>query len=450
MAKDKISAREIALETIYGVHKGDGYANLLLPNALGKSNLPKRDKAFVTELVYGTLRHEGTLDWIIARYSSRDLGKIPLQALDILRLGCYQIFYTRVAPHAICNESTELAKKLFHKGIASFTNGLLRNIIRKKDNLPWPDYKEDPVSYISLKYSHPKWLVEMWIEDFGLEETKQLCKANNQRPHVSIRANNLKTSRDNLYKNLSNEGIRVDKSKIVPEGIVIAETGEISALPQFKEGLFFVQDESSMTVSHVLNPREGETILDLCAAPGGKATHIAEMMNNKGKIIAVDVHSNRLNLIKDNADRLGVEILETIQDDGTKLKSKITEPIDRILIDAPCSGLGVLARRPDARWRKSLDQIEELSILQSDLLKTAALLVKAGGVIVYSVCTITHQEGIEVIEGFLQSNPEFVLDDAVKYLSKTMQNGEPYKWAQLLPHKHGTDGLFIARMVRNK
>jgi len=450
MVTDNRSAREIALEIIHGVHKDDGYANLLLSKLLAKSSLSKRDRAFVTELVYGTLRREGTLDWILTQYSSRELSKIPLQALDILRLGCYQIFYTRVAPHAICNESTELAKKFFHKGLASFTNGLMRTIVRKKDKLPWPDQKEDPISYISLKHSHPKWLVEMWIEDFGLEEARRLCRADNQRPHLTIRANRLKTSRDDLIKTLSNKAVQATESKLVPESIMIAETGEISTLPEFKEGLFFVQDESSMMVSHILAPQEGETILDLCAAPGGKATHIAEMMNDRGKIIAVDINPKRLNLVRDNVARLGIGIIETIQSDGTKLKSKIKEPIDRIIIDAPCSGLGVLARRPDARWKKDLDQIEELSILQSDLLKTAAMLIKPGGVIVYSVCTITHQEGIEVVEGFLQSNPEFVLDDAVKYLPNALQNGEPYKWVQLLPHKHGTDGLFIARMIKSK
>jgi 16S rRNA (cytosine967-C5)-methyltransferase len=203
-----------------------------------------------------------------------------------------------------------------------------------------------------------------------------------------------------------------------------------------------------MLVSYVVSPKRGEVILDSCAAPGGKATHLAQLMQDTGRIIAIDIHPNRLSLIKENIERLGLNIIETVQADATKLDTVLKEQVDKVLIDAPCSGLGVLARRPDARWRKTPDQIEELAILQSELLNSAAPFIKNGGVLIYSVCTISHQEGIEVIEGFLRSHPEFVLDDVVSYLPASLRFEEPYKWVQLLPHKHGTDGLFMARLIK--
>jgi len=450
MVKKAITARETALEIIQRVHESESYANLLLSKVLGESALSGRDKALVTELVYGTLRTQGTLDWILTQCSSRDLSEIPSKALDILRLGCYQlVFLTKVPARAACFESVELAKKFFHRGIAGFVNGILRAVNRKKAELPWPKYKEDPLSYISLKFSHPLWLVKMWAENLGLEETNKLCQANNRHSALTIRVNTLKTSREDLLKVLQEQGLRVRKSVIVPEGLVVESAGDLSILPAFQEGLFYVQDESSMAVSRVVSPREGEVVLDCCAAPGGKTTHMAQLMQDKGRIIAVDIHPDRLKLVKKNAKRLGIGNVETKQGDATKLDCLLTEQVDKILVDAPCSGLGVLTRRPDARWRKSLAGIEELSILQSSLLSSAAPLVKRGGVLVYSVCTITHQEGKEVVEGFLQSHSDFAPDDAVLYLPRPLRSEEPFQWAQLLPHKHGTDGMFIARMIRH-
>lgn len=450
MVKKAITARETALEIIQRVHESESYANLLASKVLGESALSGRDKALVTELVYGTLRMQGTLDWILAQCSSRDLSEIPSKALDILRLGCYQlVFLTKVPARAACFESVELAKKFFHRGIAGFVNGILRAVNRKKDELPWPKYEEDPLSYISLKFSHPLWLVKMWAENLGLKETNKLCQANNRHPVLTIRANTLKTSREHLLKVLKEQGLKVKKSVIIPEGLAVENVGDLSILPAFKEGLFYVQDESSMAVSRVVSPREGEVVLDCCAAPGGKTTHMAQLMQDKGRIIAVDIHPDRLKLVKKNAQRLGIGNVETKQGDATKLDCLLAEQVDKILVDAPCSGLGVLARRPDARWRKSLTGIEELSILQSSLLNSAAPLVKRGGVLVYSVCTITHQEGKEVVEGFLHNHSEFAPDDAVLYLPQPLRNEEPFRWAQLLPHKHGTDGMFIARMIKH-
>ncbi len=445
----KASARETALEIIQRVHDSGSYANLLLSAVLSRTALSEKDKALVTELVYGTLRTQGSLDWIIAQCSTRSLTEIPPKALDILRMGCYQLVYlTKIPARAACFESVELAKKFFHSGIASFVNGVLRSIARKKEKLSWPSFREDPLNFISLKYSHPLWLVKMWVEDLGIDETIQLCQANNRYPPVTIRTNTLKCESPELLKSLVDRGLKVTKSRLFGEGLVLDHAGDPGTLPEFKKGFFFVQDESSMAVSHVVSPHAGEAILDCCAAPGGKTTHMAELMQDQGRIVAVDIAAQRLNLIRANVERLGITSVELRQGDATDVHSLVAETFDKVLVDAPCSGLGALARRPDARWRKSLSQIEELSILQSKLLASAASSVRTGGALVYSVCTISHQEGIEVVKGFLRSHSDFVLDDVATFLPEKLRLEEPYHWVQFLPHKHGTDGMFIARMTK--
>jgi len=442
------SSREIALEVINRVHKTGSYANLLLPKKLQESDLDRRDRAFTTELTYGTLRAKGTLDWIIKKYSKQRLEKIPDLVLDLIRMGVYQIVFMDVPDHASVNESVGLAKKYFHPGIAKFVNGVLRAVAREKEKLPWPDKEKDPVQFISLKYFHPVWMVKMWIEEFSIEETEALCKANNQPPKLTLRVNTLKTTPDRLAEALKEAGWEVEPGNYLSEALVVKGVGDISKHPQFKEGHFYVQDESSMIISHVVDPQPGETVLDVAAAPGGKTTHMAQLMQNKGQILSVDLNPNRVNLMKQNIQRLGATIAQAIKADATKLKPVIKKPVDRILADAPCSGLGVLARRPDARWTKKPEQIAELSRLQTDILAAVSDFVKPGGVLVYSVCTITRQETRLVVERFLRIKEDFYVDDVSPYLPEPLRPDVKDGMIQLLPHKHGIDGLFIARLRR--
>ncbi|MHB8841953.1 MAG: 16S rRNA (cytosine(967)-C(5))-methyltransferase RsmB [Candidatus Aquicultor sp.] len=442
------TAREIALEVIHRVHKTGSYANLLLPKKLQESDLDRRDKAFATELTYGTLRAKGMLDWVIQQFSKQKLDKIPDLVLDLIRMSVYQIMYMDVPDHAAVNEAVLIAKKNFHPGIAKFVNGLLRTIAREKDNLPWPDKEKDPVRYISLKYFHPLWIVKMWIEEFGIEETEALCKADNRPPRLMIRVNTLKATPEKLAAELKEAGWQVEPGMYVPEALVVKGGGDITRLPQFKEGQFYIQDESSMIIAHVVDPQPGETILDVAAAPGGKTTHMAQLMQNKGQILSVDVNPTRVNLLKQNIQRMDATIAQAIKADATKLKSVIKKPVDRILCDAPCSGLGVLARRPDARWTKKPEQIEELSSLQTEIITAVADFVKPGGVLVYSVCTLTRQETKLVVDRFLRIREDFYVDDVAPYLPEPLREDVRDGMIQLLPSKHGIDGLFIARLRR--
>ncbi len=442
------TAREISLEVIHRVHKTGSYANLLLPKKLQESDLDRRDKAFATELTYGTLRAKGTLDWIIQQFSKQKLDKIPDLVLDLIRMSVYQIMYMDVPDHAAVNEAVLIAKKNFHPGIAKFVNGLLRTIAREKDNLPWPDKGKDPVRYISLRYFHPLWIVKSWIDEFGIEETEALCEADNRPPKLTIRVNTLKTTPEKLAAELKEAGWQVEPGMYLPEALAVKGGGDITRLPQFKEGQFYIQDESSMIIAHVVDPQPGETILDVAAAPGGKTTHMAQLMHNKGQILSVDVNPNRVNLLKQNIQRMGATIAQAVKADATKLKPVVKKPVDRILCDAPCSGLGVLARRPDARWTKNPEQIEELSSLQTEIITAVADFVKPGGVLVYSVCTLTRQETTLVVDRFLRIREDFYVDDVAPYLPEPLRGDVRDGMIQLLPSKHGIDGLFIARLRR--
>jgi 16S rRNA (cytosine967-C5)-methyltransferase len=440
--------REVALEVINRVHKTGSYANLLLSKKLQDSGLDIRDRALVTELTYGTLRAQGTLDWVIKQFSKQKLEKIPDLVLDLLRMSIYQIIYMDVPDHAAVNEAVEIAKRHFHPGIAKFINGLLRTIAREKEKLPWPDKDADPVRYIALRHSHPTWMVKLWVDEFGMAEAEALCEANNRVPRLTIRVNRLKTHPEILAETIKAAGWEVEEGLYLSEALSVRGGGDITRLKRFKEGHFYVQDESSMIIAHVVDPQPGETILDAAAAPGGKTTHLAELMQNKGQIIAVDANANRVNLMKQNFDRMGVTIALPIKADATKLKAVIKKPVDRVLLDAPCSGLGVLARRPDSRWAKKHEQISELSLLQTDMLVAVADFVKPGGVLVYSVCTLTRQETRLVVERFLRIREDFYVENVAPFLPERLRADIKDDMIQLLPHKHGIDGLFIARLRR--
>lgn len=419
-----------------------------MPKKLAQSRLDKRDRAFVTELTYGTLRALGTLDWIIKQFSKQKLDKIPDLVLDLLRMSIYQIIYMDVPDHAAVNEAVVIAKSYFHPGISKFVNGVLRAIARGQDKIPWPRKDKDPARYISLKYFHPLWLVKMWIEDFGVDETQALCKANNRPPKLTVRVNMLKTTPEKLTEIFEKAGWEVNPGKYLEEALVVNGVGDLSSLPQYKKGYFYVQDESSMIISHVVDPQPGETILDIAAAPGGKTTHIAELMENNGQILSVDINPNRVNLMRENIRRMGASIAQAIRADATKLKPVIKKPVDRVLCDVPCSGLGVLARRPDARWTKNPEQIEELSSLQTKMLTSVADFVKPGGVLVYSVCTIDKPETRLVVERFLRIREDFYVDDVAPYLPESLRSDVRDGTIQLMPNRHGIDGLFIARLRR--
>lgn len=440
-----MEARELALKIINDIEVNGAYANIALSREISRHRLSDQDRRFTTELVYGTTKAGETLDWLLSHYSNRPMNKVVPVIRNILRLGIYQLFFlTKVPPSAACNEAVNLAKKYGHAGTVKFVNAVLRNAARSPEKAVYPNPQLEPVRYLSLKYFHPQWLVTLWVNRLGLNECERLLQINNETPPLCLRTNTLKIDRENLLKRLQSEGAHCEASHWAPEGIVCVEHPALGNLPSLQEGLVQVQDESSMLVSHILDPQPGEFVIDACGAPGGKSTHIAALMNNRGTLLSTDLHEHKLRLTEENAKRLGITMLTTQALDATTLHLHYATRADRVLVDAPCSGLGVLRRKPDSRWRKNEAMLRDLPVLQLAILQSAAECVKPGGTLVYSTCTTEPQENEQVVEAFLRCHPEFILDPVGPHLPVKRND----LTLQLWPHLDGVDGFFIARMIR--
>ncbi|MHB1419291.1 MAG: 16S rRNA (cytosine(967)-C(5))-methyltransferase RsmB [Bacillota bacterium] len=449
----KISARESALVCIQEIMEEGAYANLALSQVLRQAPLCDADRSLVTDLVYGTVKYRMTLDWILNKFISRKLDDIPPWIRNNLRMGVYQLFYLdRVPDSAACNEAVELAKKFGHAGTVRFVNGVLRNVARNRNSIVFPTPEQEPLEYISVVYSHPRWMVQRWLERYGIEQTIALCRLDNLPAPTWIRANTIKTTREGLANQLEGEGIRYEFSRYAPEGLRIEGYGSMEKMDLFKQGHFVAQDEASMIVAHAVAPLPGTRIIDACAAPGGKATHLAQLVDNQGEILAVDKLQHKLALIEDNCQRLGITCIKPIKDDSRFLGKNHPGEAAFLLVDAPCSGLGVLRRRADARWRKEPEQVAEIARLQLEILVGAAGCLKTGGVLVYSTCSIEPEENTGVIEAFLAENSEFAPEDLRDYLPFELREQDRDTAAggylQFLPQIHGTDGFFIARLRR--
>jgi 16S rRNA (cytosine967-C5)-methyltransferase len=447
------SAREAALRALVEIDKRNAYARQARDRILDNVDLAMRDRAFCTQLIFGVTKHRKTIDHIIETFSTRPVRKMDPVTRNTLRLGVYQVAYLEQIPrHAAVYECVALTKKYAHIGSAGFVNAVLRSVLGNPDAIRFPDFAEDPVSHISLKHSHPEWLVSRWIRSFGREETARLCQANNEEPSVTIRTNTLKITRDALILKLDHEGFGAVPSHLVDEGIVLQNTGCLFSHALYSSGMFIAQDIASMLVSHVLSPKPNEYVMDLAAAPGGKTTHIAQLMGDRGQIIACDVHEHRLALIRENLQRLGIISVKPMLCDSRRLPDDISAmKFDKVLLDAPCSGTGVLRRRADLRWQRTNEDLKDLVALQRELLESAARLVKPDGVLVYSTCSIEPEENSELISDFLSEHPEFSEEYAQPYLPAGFrmefpEQGKPF--VNTYPHTHGIDGFFIARLTR--
>lgn len=443
-------AREAALRILYEVKEKGAYSNLALDKQLIKSRMDAQDRGLVTELVYGVLRLELKLDWIITNYLKSPFDKLPLWIKLILRLGSYQLIQTGIPPSAAVNESVKLAKKYGHPGTVRLVNGILRSISRNLDQINYPNLEDDPAKHISVLYSHPYWMVERWIKEYGVEETIALCEMNNFPPGMSLRVNSLKIGREELLVRLAKEGLEVEASTLVPDGIKIKKGFSPRTSKLFEEGLVVPQDEAAIMVGHLLSPAPGSMVMDCCAAPGGKTTHLAQLMNNEGLIYAFDIHPHRIKLIEQACKTTGVTIVQTGEKDARDLGKDYPGKFDAVLVDAPCSGLGVLRKKPDARWRKSIEQLEQFPKMQLEILKSAAETVKKGGSLVYSTCSIEPEENEAVIKDFLIDCPDFSVVNPIQYLpwieDKGMVTGKGY--IRTYPYRHGTDGFFMVRLMR--
>ena len=435
--------RELAMQVLQKVHVEGAYANVALAETLREIKLTERDRRFLTELVYGVTKAGETLDYMIGRYVA-DIRKAQPAIRELLRLGFYQIFLMdRVPPSAACDTAVELAKKHGRRGADSFVNGVLRAALREPERAALPDGRN--AHALALRTWHPKWLVERWMRAYGYERTEELCRCNNTSAPLSVRVNTLRTNRPALMEQFTAAGAQVRASAWVPDGIVLGTHGALDELAPLRMGLAQVQDESSMLVAHVLAPEPGMTVIDACAAPGGKTTHIAQRMENRGRILAFDIYEEKIRRIERNAQRLGISIMEAQMCDARAIGAAYAGQADRVLVDAPCSGLGVLRRKPDARWKKSPEDVKTLPPLQRAILASAAEAVKKGGILVYSTCTMEEYENAAIVANFLRTHTDFVLEETGGFLpvQKTTEC-----MVQIMPETDGPDGFFIARMRR--
>ena len=447
-----MQARETAYRILADVEKG-AYANIILDEYLRVQQLSALDRGLVTEIVYGAVKYRLKLDWIIGQLVQKP-AKLEIGPRLILRLSLYQLlFLERIPPSAVVNEAVKLGKKIFHTGVAGLINGALRNYLRNPGQVSWPDAKKQPLEYLEVCHSHPRWMVARWLKRYGFDNTQKFCEFNNKPADLWIRTNMLRCSREDLIERLKDEGCAVEKSRRIPEGLLLMTAPPLTCLPSFTDGLYTVQDESSMLVAHVVRPAPGQEVLDVCAGPGGKSTHLAQLMENKGLILACDVHGHRLSLIEDNARRLGVVIIKTVLADATKMAATHEAKYDLILVDAPCTGLGVLRRRADSRWRKQEGDIKALAELQKQILENALSMLRVGGRLIYSTCTIEPEENEENIAWIIQKHPEIRAVNLSSYMPYKVETEEEKLEMsggvrQYLPFIDNMEGFFIAALEK--
>ncbi|UKS67089.1 16S rRNA (cytosine(967)-C(5))-methyltransferase RsmB [Rossellomorea marisflavi] len=438
MSKQK-TVREAALEVIEAVEKNQSYSNLLLNHVIEKNDIPSRDVGLLTELTYGTIQRKMTLDYYLKPFVR---GKVESWVRQLLRMSLYQLVYLdRIPDRAVFYEAVEIAKKRGHKGISGMVNGVLRSVQRK--GLPSLEDIQDPIERVSVETSHPLWLVKRWSDQFGLEKTKAMCETNLLAPNQTARVNPLKGTREELLEILTEHGHSVQESPIVPEAIQSLR-GNLAKTDEYRNGRLTVQDESSMLVAHALKLEEGMKVLDACAAPGGKTTHIAEMLKNTGEVHALDLHAHKVKLIAENAGRLGLSNVHARTLDSRKAGEVFAEEsFDRVLVDAPCSGLGVLRRKPDIKYVKKEQDLNSLQKIQLDILDAASKLLKTDGILVYSTCTVDQNENEGTVTEFLRHHPEFEphhLDDMPEAVKPFIQG----HMLQVFPQDFGGDGFFIS------
>ncbi len=394
--------------------------------------LDRRDRAFVMEIVYGVLRHLYVLDRVIGMFV-KDINPLRVNTVNNLRIAFYQMLFMRVPDFAVVHEAVEIEKK---NGKPSLVNAVLRSAIRRRETIKFPIVLNDPAKDISINTSHPEWMVRRWIQLYGIDETRTLAETNNNMPPLTLRANTLRISRNDLLEVFRQENIPSNPTKFSPDGIVVGNSVSYQDIAGF-HGMFAVQDEASQLISHLLSPCQGERVLDACAAPGGKTTHIAQLMKDQGDIVAVEKDPLRTFMIEENIRSLGIRSVQLLQSDVTEIQ--ITERFDRILLDAPCSSTGVIRRHPDVRYRHTEKDMVTFANKQIHLLSAVAQFLKKNGRLVYSVCSTDPLEGENVIRDFLKTAGEFrIIKAKQEFLTPFVKNG----FFRTYPHKHAMDGFF--------
>ncbi|MBV8883395.1 MAG: 16S rRNA (cytosine(967)-C(5))-methyltransferase [Chroococcidiopsidaceae cyanobacterium CP_BM_RX_35] len=446
LRRAELSSRERAA----GATSGETLSLLnAVAGATSGETLSLADRRLVTDLVYGSVRRQRTLDALIDQLAKKKAHQQPLDLRTIIHLGLYQLRYQeRIPSSAAVNTTVHLAKENGLAGLAGFVNGLLRQYIRlASDQVDPLSLPENPVEFLGVLHSYPNWVVEVWLEQLGMVETEQLCEWMNQSPTIDLRINPLQVEIEKVEAALLASGVLVRHIPQMPQALkLIGSTGSIQNLPGFSEGWWTVQDSSAQLVSHLLNPQPGEVIVDACAAPGGKTTHIAELMGDRGTVWACDRAAARLRKLEENVKRLQLQSIQLCIGDSRNL-TQFENSADRVLLDVPCSGLGTLHRHADARWRQTTESVRELSILQKELLLQASTFVKPGGVLVYATCTLHPLENEGVIQAFLARHPNWQIDpptpDTAASAFATLEG-----WVKVWPHRHQMDGFFMVRLKK--
>ncbi len=440
-----ISARQIAFQALVSVDLERSYSNIVLDNILSDFDVEQRNRAFISALFYGVLERKLLLDYNLSQYSDKPINKLDPALLIILRMGLYQILFMNSVPDsAAVNESVKLCKANRLNNFTGFVNAVLRAAARA-GRIALPEKKKGKNKYYSIKYSCPEPIIKLWRECYGDEITLEILSALNGRPPLSARVNTLKTTPDKLIALLNDEGVISECNRLSEECISLNSTGAVEDLEAYRQGLFHIQDEASQLCCSLLQPEPGNTVIDACAAPGGKSFTIAELMKNKGRIISCDLYEHRLSLVSSGAARLGIDIIETLAADASSYGD--FSEADRILCDVPCSGLGIIRRKPELRYKKDLG-LDVLPQLQYDILCNCAKALKRGGLLIYSTCTLNPSENGENVRRFLEEHDDFEPYTIVLPEKMTRKITEPDNELTLFPQDGGNDGFFISIIKR--
>lgn len=437
-----MNCRKLAVKILNRVLNEGAYSNIILSKELNEAELNDKDKALLTEIVYGVLRRRKTLDIIIANFV-KDIKLMDKSILNILRVAIYQMnFLDKIPTYAACNEAVEEAKEISEDD-SKLVNGILRSFTKNPDDINVPGNKIDEYAY---KFSFEPWMIRLLIKQYGENSAKKIMSGLNTVPKVSIRVNELNSDYDEVYDKLEEMEYEISEGTICPEAINIKGGKSIESNPLFKEGKITVQDESAMLVAPLLDLEEGMTVIDLCSAPGGKTTHMAEILGNTGKVLAFDLHESKLGLIKENCDRLGITNVTVCAQDATKLNAELVASSDRVLIDVPCSGLGIIRKKPEIKWNKKRNDLREIIPVQREIMNNAWQYLKQGGVMIYSTCTLNKEENEENIEWFVNTHK----DCEVKRIFVGKQDNLVYSREGLLTvmPSENMDGFFIAKLEK--
>ena len=440
--------RGLAVKILTRVDRSDSWLDKLVDHTLTRERLDPRDKRLLTELTHGVMRHRERLDWVLNGFYHGEFQKCIPTVKNALRVALYQLLFLDRIPHsAAVNESVEIVKRLKGKRSAGIVNGVLRNIIRKIDAITWPDFEDNLVHYLSIMESHPQWMVRRWIDLLGPEETTRLVKANNLRPTTTLRVNVLKTTVEQVKRDFTEMGASVERSLLMPTYLHVRHLPELATTDAFKHGFVTAQDDAAGLTTILTGARPGMRVIDMCSAPGGKSTGMAEMMKGEGEIIALDKYEPKLKGLEETIRRTGFEgMIHPVVGDALTLQ---VDPADVVLLDAPCSGLGTLRRKPEIKWKRETGDIQKLAELQEAMIENAAAHVKPGGILVYSTCTTEPEENEEIVMRFLERHPEFQIESAAEVLPDSAVRKDvvtPEGFLRAWPHRQKADGAFGARL----